>query len=174
MLIDNNDSFTNNLMHLIISAAHADVTLINYAELCHAELQNFDGFVISPGPGEPAWYPDYTVIFDLGKPVFGVCLGMQILCSTYGGKISRLGRCIHGVGKDVTYKNKTITAAVYNSLHCAEIPRCFSVFAFSDDQAMGIIHDKLPFAGVQFHPESFMTPDGEWIIKDVFKDIGLI
>jgi len=174
LLIDNNDSFTYNLFHLISSVTGMDVPVVKYQELDSKDITSYSGFVISPGPGHPEEYDKYSKIIDSGKPVFGVCLGMQILNIYFGGSVVRLDGCRHGVTRQTVCMGREYQTAVYNSLYCSKIPDVFNVFAVSDDIPMGIIHKNRPLAGVQFHPESFMTEDGEKIIKDVFSSVGII
>jgi len=174
MLIDNNDSFTYNLFHLISSVTGHDISVVTYQKLAEEDISKFSGFIISPGPGHPDEYDKYGKIIDSGMPVFGVCLGMQILNVFFGGSVTRLSGCRHGVTRQTICMDTEYQAAVYNSLYCSEVPDIFKIFAVSDDTPMGIIHRERPLAGVQFHPESFLTKDGDKIVKNVLSEVGII
>ena len=86
----------------------------------------------------------------------------------------RLAGCRHGITINADYKGSEKTVAVYNSLHCSSIPEQLEVFAEFKGVPMALRHKELPLAGVQFHPESFMTQDGGEILKDVFSSIGIL
>ena len=174
LLIDNNDSFTLNLHHQTTRLTGEDTDITAYETLPGADISAYGAFVISAGPGHPDEYTAYGRVLESGRPVFGVCLGMQIINTHFGGKVSRLSGCRHGVALPVSYRGETCTAAVYNSLYCSEVPECLDIFARYKDVPMGLSHKKLPVSGVQFHPESFLSKDGDMVIKDVFNNLGII
>jgi len=174
LLADNNDSFTYNLYHHISAITNHSIFLTSYKNLLVQSLFEYDAFVISPGPGHPDEYKDYIHLIRLGRPIFGVCMGMQVLNSLFGGNVERLKGSRHGITVETDYKQEKYNVAVYNSLYCSYVPEIFEIFAEAGGVPMGIRHRELPFAGVQFHPESFMTEDGDRIINDVFSSIGII
>jgi para-aminobenzoate synthetase component 2 len=173
LLVDNEDSFTANLLHQIVNVTGHEPVVAPYHLLNEIDTDLYDMFVISAGPGSPAEYPDYDRIFRSGKPILGVCLGMQIMNLYHGGSVSPLTGAKHGICRDVVIDGEAYTCAVYNSLYCSDVADCFDTFAMSGGIPMGIKHRELPVAGVQFHPESFMTLEGDKILKYVFNCIGI-
>jgi len=172
LLIDNNDSFTNNLKHLLVKEIdHAEVTVVSYSKIlsCSVKadcehnkksfnLDEFDLIVISPGPGKPQDYPGYDVVIDSGKPILGICLGMQILNEHFGGQTSRLTGCFHGRAEDIDFNGLNIAVARYHSLYCNVIGKGLEVVgANSHGVPMAIVHNQRPLLAYQFHPESFLT-----------------
>ncbi|PLX66312.1 MAG: type 1 glutamine amidotransferase [Denitrovibrio sp.] len=174
LLIDNNDSFTYNLYHLIIRNTGFDTCVLPYDKLPMCDNLEYDAFVISPGPGHPSEYIYYSEIFNTGKPVFGVCLGMQIINLHFAGEVTRLEGCRHGVTLPAEYNKEFIDVAVYNSLYCSLVPDVFEIISKSVNVPMWIKHKEQPIAGVQFHPESFLTKNGGRILTDAFSSIGII
>lgn len=175
LLIDNNDSFTYNLYHLISSITNSFITVQCYDNLNAEDISGYDAYVISPGPGHPFEYGMYKDILTSGRPVFGVCLGMQIMNIFFGGEVVRLEGCRHGVTVCAERSNgERFEAAVYNSLYCSYVPDVFQIYASCGDVPMWIKHKEQPLAGVQFHPESFLTESGAEVLADAFSSIGII
>lgn len=174
LLIDNNDSFTYNLYHQIVRVTGLHTDVVPYDSLYSCGAGSYSGYVISPGPGHPDEYMDYEFLLESEKPVFGVCLGMQIMNSLFGGKTDRLKDCRHGITLPAEYRGETHSVAVYNSLYCSMVPDCFEIISRYKNTPMGIIHKTKPIAGVQFHPESFMSLTGDFLLKDVLSSIGII
>lgn len=174
LLIDNYDSFTFNLYHQIVRLTSLPLDVISYNIFSDEQITAYDGFIISPGPGNPHQYPLYGAVLDSGRPVFGVCLGMQIINQHFGGAFGRLEGCRHGVVRRIDYRGSFYEAAVYNSLYCSSVPDVLEITAEWEGIPMAVRHRSLPVAGVQFHPESFLTKDGDTIIKDVFSSIGIL
>ncbi|MDH4073600.1 MAG: aminodeoxychorismate/anthranilate synthase component II [Gammaproteobacteria bacterium] len=176
LLIDNYDSFTYNLVQAFLTLG-ADVPVYRNDAITVAEalLLEPTHLCISPGPGNP---DDAGVSLDMiaafaGRvPVLGVCLGHQCLVQHFGGRIVRAGRIMHGKTSIVTHDGSALFDGVsqpfeagrYHSL-CAEyetLPDGLLVSAKTDrDEIMGVRHVELPLAGVQFHPESVLTPEGD-------------
>ena len=176
LLIDNYDSFTYNLVQAF-AAMGADVRVYRNDEITVDEAIALDPthLVISPGPGRP---DDAGVSLDMigafaGKiPVLGVCLGHQSLVQHFGGNIVRAERLMHGKTSMVKHDGKTIFSGLsnpfevgrYHSL-CAEhesLPDDFVVTAQTErGEIMGVRHKTLQIEGVQFHPESVLTPEGD-------------
>jgi len=174
LLADNYDSFTFNLKHQLVMVCGCSVDVIRHDEIDMGVLEGYSGVVISPGPGNPDDYKSYSEILDCDLPVLGICLGMQIINSYYGGSFTRLNKCVHGQAVRISYFGKAESVAVYNSLYCSEIPECFEVYADMSGIPMAIRHKSEPRCGLQFHPESFLTKNGDEILKDALKFSGII
>ncbi len=181
LIIDNYDSFTYNLVHLV--AAHADeYKVVRNDEITLDEIRELDpkGILISPGSGRPK---DAGIINDIIRefgqqlPILGVCLGHQAIGEVYGSKVIHAKKLMHGKtsrifhdGKDV-FKNidDGFTATRYHSLVLDEatIPQEFAITARSDNEViMGIRHKEYALEGIQFHPESLLTKVGGDIINN--------
>jgi len=184
LLIDNYDSFTYNLVQAF--AAHgAKVTVPRNDAITVAEALDLDltHLVISPGPGRPE---DAGVSLDMieafaGRiPILGVCLGHQSIVQQQGGLIVRAGRLMHGKTSMVKHDGKTIFAGLsnpfevgrYHSL-CAEeetLPESLEITAQTErGEIMGVRHKSLPIEGVQFHPESVLTPEGDQLMVNFMR-----
>ena len=184
LLIDNYDSFSYNL-YQYLGELKADIKVIRNDEMSVEEIRglNPDKIVISPGPGRPE---DAGIIIEavkeLGKdiPILGVCLGHQAICAAFGAKITYASRLMHGkqsltdldnaqpIFKDCPEKTPV---ARYHSLAADKdkLPECLKVTAMVDDDIMAVEHKDYPVYGVQFHPESILTPDGMIIIDNFLK-----
>lgn len=176
LLIDNNDSFTRNLEHLLVSSVEdCRVTVVPYALLGESNLDEADLIVISPGPGTPMDYPGYERVFRTVKPVLGICLGMQIINEHCGGRTGRLSGCVHGRADVIRWKGEEQTVARYHSLCVTEVGQGLSVLAKNSGSVpmcLGSADHQL--FGYQFHPESFLTPDGGAFIHDALEYLGLM
>jgi len=164
-----------------IQKCGVEVVVKRNDELQLAEMDAYDKLVLSPGPGLPS---ETTLMFDCiekyanSKPILGVCLGMQGIANYYGGELINQAKVKHGVEAlvniDTTsplFKNldEQITVGLYHSWCVDEqtLPSDFKVIGKSAEQVvMAIEHKKLPIYGVQFHPESIMTPNGLQIIAN--------
>ncbi|MCH5273029.1 MAG: aminodeoxychorismate/anthranilate synthase component II [Lachnospiraceae bacterium] len=182
LLIDNYDSFSYNLFQLV-GELNPDITVIRNDEMTIDEISALrpDRIILSPGPGRPE---DAGIIIEaaktLGKeiPILGVCLGHQAICAAYGAKITYAGQLMHGKQSTVTFDNNcpifkdiphTAPVARYHSLAAdpETIPGCLTVTATTTDgEIMAVRHNDYPIYGVQFHPESIMTPDGRQMLKN--------
>ena len=181
LLIDNYDSFTYNLyQHLselgasVLVRRNDQVTLSDMARLRPEKI------VISPGPGRPEEAGStLEILRQLAPrvPILGVCLGHQALAQAFGGKVVRARALMHGKSSLISHDNRGIyrgisnpfLAARYHSLivERRSLPRDFIVTAQTQDRViMGIRHRRYPAQGVQFHPESVMTPEGKKILKN--------
>jgi anthranilate synthase/aminodeoxychorismate synthase-like glutamine amidotransferase len=184
LLIDNYDSFTYNLVQAFAAKGAAVLVFRNDA-ISVAEAQALDAthLVISPGPGRPenAGISLEMIAAFAGKvPVLGVCLGHQSLVQSFGGEIVRAGRLMHGKTSMVTHDNSALFAGMslpfeagrYHSL-CAEhdsLPRDLSITAQTDrGEIMAVRHKTLPLYGVQFHPESVLTPEGDKLMANFMR-----
>ncbi len=182
LFIDNFDSFTYNLVddftkrNCQAKVYRADTDLEQLKAVA-AELGP-DLLVISPGPGTPdtAGISLEAVGYFKDKlPIFGVCLGHQVIIQYFGGKISHAPEPMHGKPSRVTHNEKGIFAGIenplqagrYHSLVAVEMPDCLEKTAEFEGIIMGVQHKELPIFGVQFHPESILTPAGGKIIENV-------
>ena len=173
LLVDNYDSFTWNLVHLFEELG-ADVTVRrnDAITLAEAEGLELDRLVISPGPGRPTDSGvSMELIRELGPtvPTLGVCLGHQAVVEVFGGRIGQARALLHGKTSRVRHDGlgvfrglpDEIEAGRYHSLAAIEVPEALVVTAQTEDgEVMGVRHRRYPIEGVQFHPESVLTPDG--------------
>ena len=185
LLIDNFDSFSYNL-YQYVGEMDKDVRVIRNNEFGTDEIKKlcFDRIIISPGPGRPENAGNIIdVIRVLGKevPILGVCLGHQAVCMAYGGSVGYAKKMMHGKHSVVEVDTgcplfeglgDKITVARYHSLAAEKdsLPKELKVTAVADDgEIMGVMHEKYPVYGVQFHPESIMTPRGHEILERFLK-----
>jgi anthranilate/para-aminobenzoate synthase component II len=169
LLVDNHDSFTRNLEHLIVSASGSVPVIIPYDAFYPDMAHGYNVTVLSPGPGHPVEYPGYKGLFGLGRPVLGICLGLQIINSHFGGTVDCLPGCIHGQTSRFTLFGREIEAARYHSLYLSQVAPELEVMAEFQCIPMAVKHKSLPMLGLQFHPESFLTQQGEGIIRDALQ-----
>ena len=180
VIIDNYDSFTYNLSHLIKELG-ADVTVLRNDCFKLEALEQYDKIVLSPGPGIPS---EAGLLLDVirtyagRKPIFGVCLGHQAIGEVFGAKLTNLSDVYHGVategtqfGNDPIFHGlpKRIVMGRYHSwvVDNTSLPECLEVTAISDDgYIMGLKHRHYDIHGIQFHPESVLTPEGRTMIKN--------
>lgn len=182
LLIDNYDSFSYNLYQLI-GSIHPDIKVIRNDELSIPEIEALapEGIILSPGPGRPA---DAGVCVESSRhfagivPVLGVCLGHQSICEAFGATVSYARELMHGKQSKITLDTdcslfaglpETIQGARYHSLAAIEdtIPIELKVIARTDDgEIMAVKHREYEVFGVQFHPESILTPQGRSILEN--------
>ena len=180
VIIDNYDSFTYNLSHLIKEIG-AEVTVIRNDQFTLNQLEPFDKIVLSPGPGIPSeagLLLDVIKTYKGRKPILGVCLGHQAIGEVFGGTLENLSDVFHGVATEGTqFSNdyifdslpKRITMGRYHSWGVSRenFPPCLEVTAVSDEgQIMALKHKNYDIHGIQFHPESVLTPEGKTIVKN--------
>jgi anthranilate synthase component II len=180
IIIDNYDSFTYNLAHLVRElGAEVDVVRNDQFEL--PLLEQYDKIILSPGPGIPS---EAGLLLDVirtyagKKPMLGVCLGHQAIGEVFGGKLVNLSQVYHGVATDCEQLgNDPIFAGMpkrfevgrYHSWVVSkdDFPDCLEVTAVSPDgNIMGLRHKEYPIHGIQFHPESVLTPLGHQIMQN--------
>ncbi len=192
LVIDNYDSFTYNLVQAL-QAASTNVRVVRNDEISRADLDamaddptdRLTGILISPGPGDPtgAGISTEAVRFAVERelPLLGVCLGMQALAAVFGASVVNAPTLVHGESSTVTHDAKgflrgmplPFPAARYHSLcvDASTLPDELYVSALADDGVlMGIRHRTLPIEGVQFHPESVLTPDGPRILARFLRE----
>jgi anthranilate synthase/aminodeoxychorismate synthase-like glutamine amidotransferase len=182
LFIDNFDSFTYNLVDDFCKRQcearvyRADTELDELKQV--AEEFEPDLLVISPGPGTPDTAGVSIGAVDYFKdklPIFGVCLGHQVIVQYFGGKVGHAPKPMHGKPSRVTHNGEGVFAGVenplqagrYHSLCALELPDCLEKTAEFEGVVMGARHKELPIFGVQFHPESILTPAGGKIIENV-------
>lgn len=178
LLIDNNDSFTYNIVELISQITDKEVHVVKNGELRLDDVENYEKIIFSPGSGLPYDYPIMWGVlnrYKSTKPTLGICLGHQAICEYFGAKIERLNQVVHGVdsiitcdGNSVLFKGKTtMTVGRYHSWVAREIPEPLSITATdSDGEVMAVEHSIFPIYGVQFHPESHISKEGISILKN--------
>ncbi|MDO4522821.1 MAG: aminodeoxychorismate/anthranilate synthase component II [Eubacteriales bacterium] len=182
LLIDNYDSFTYNLVQYIGSVT-ADMKVIRNDECTIEEIEAMEptAIVISPGPGRPkeAGICIEAIRYFKDKvPILGVCLGHQAICEAFGGEVSYAKKLMHGKTSKLRFLEKSVIfegisedtqVARYHSLAAVaeKLPKELAVTAQTDDgEIMAVQHRKYPVYGVQFHPESVMTPEGQKMITN--------
>lgn len=184
LLIDNYDSFSYNLYQLI-GEINPDIKVIRNDEMTIAEIEMLSPqkIILSPGPGRPE---DAGVIVEVAKtiskkiPTLGVCLGHQAICNAYGAKITYAKELMHGKQSEVNFSQSPIFKGItekslvarYHSLAADKdtMPDCLKITAATTDgEIMAVEHKDYPIFGVQFHPESIMTPMGKKIIENFIK-----
>jgi len=188
LVIDNHDSFVYNL-YQAIGGLGADPSVHRNDAITLEEVQRLapDAIVLSPGPGRPTNARDFGVCADIlrelspSTPTLGVCLGHQGIAVAYGGKVERATQIRHGKASVVRHDGRTIfeglpnpmTAGRYHSLAIVResLPRDLEVSATAEDgEIMAVRHQKHPVEGVQFHPESILTPEGPNLLRNFLKE----
>ena len=187
VLIDNYDSFSYNVYQLIGSVA-PDIKVVRNDEYSVKEIEEMkpEVLILSPGPGRPAeaGICIEAIRYFAGKlPILGICLGHQAICEAFGGEVSYAKELMHGKQSDVKFDTdcplfkdcpKVAPVARYHSLaaDAETIPEKLKITAFTTDgEVMAVQHKEYPIFGVQFHPESIMTPDGKQMLRNFIKEI---
>ena len=180
VIIDNYDSFTYNLSHLVKELG-VEVTVVRNDQFALPELEAYDKIILSPGPGIPS---EAGLLLDVirtyagKKPMLGVCLGHQAIGECFGAQLTNLSEVFHGVategtqfGNDPIFAGlpQRITMGRYHSWVVSKdgLPSCLEITAESDEgQIMALRHREYDIHGIQFHPESVLTPEGRKIIEN--------
>ncbi len=182
LVLDNYDSFTYNLVHLLRELTAESIDVFKNDEITPEEIEKYDKILISPGPG----LPDQAGItkkmitrFASSKSIFGVCLGCQAIGEAFGGSLINLNTVYHGVETKIIVLNRdeklftgipdTFTAGRYHSwvLDETNLPHDITITAKDEEGSiMAICHKTMDVRGVQFHPESIMTKYGRQIVKN--------
>ena len=188
-MIDNYDSFTYNLVHLVRELG-VEVTVFRNDQFELPQLDTFDKIMLSPGPGIPCEAGkllDVIRTYSGVKPILGICLGEQAIGEVFGGTLTNLSEVFHGVqtpahvvyscnsgeaeGCDVLFReiDRDIMVGRYHSwvVDAGTLPDCLEVTCVSDEgQIMALRHKEHDVRGIQFHPESVLTPEGKQMIKN--------
>lgn len=179
-IIDNYDSFTYNLSHLVKEVG-ADVTVLRNDQFQLEELDAFDKILLSPGPGIPeeaGLLLDVIRTYAGRKPILGVCLGEQAIGEAFGGKLTNLTEVYHGIQSPIQILAdnylfnglpKEILVGRYHSwvVDTEGFPECLEITAVSrEGYIMALRHKTMDVQGIQFHPESVLTPDGKQMIRN--------
>ena len=184
LLVDNYDSFTYNLAHLLEElGAEVLVRRNDEVDADEAERLRPSRLVVSPGPGRPAESgATVEIVRRLAPttPTLGVCLGHQAVIEAFGGEIGQARRLLHGKASAVHHDGRGIFAGLsqdfaagrYHSLAAHRVPDVLEVSATADDgEVMGVRHRELPVDGVQFHPESVLTPEGPALLRNFLEGV---
>lgn len=183
VIIDNYDSFTYNLAHLVKELG-AEVSVVRNDQFRLPKLKPFDKIILSPGPGIPTeagLLMDVIDAYASVKPILGVCLGHQAIGEYFGGKLTNLSQVFHGIASTISitapdYIYKELPAQVqvgrYHSwvVDNEGLPDCLEVTSVSEEgQIMSLRHKQYDVRGIQYHPESVLTPEGRKIIANWLK-----
>ncbi|MDR1502111.1 MAG: aminodeoxychorismate/anthranilate synthase component II [Prevotella sp.] len=181
LIFDNYDSFTYNLVHLVKELGFTDVNVHRNDKIALEDIAKYDKIILSPGPGIPS---EAGLLLPLikeyagKKPILGVCLGHQAIGEAFGAKLSNLEDVYHGVATRIEVirpdylfngLDKTLEVGRYHSwiVDNNDLPESIEVTAVDDNgQIMALRHKEYDIHGVQFHPESVLTPAGEIIVKN--------
>ena len=183
VIIDNYDSFTYNLAHLV-KQFNAEVTVYRNDKFKMPQLEAFDKIILSPGPGIPSeagLLLEVIKTYAGKKSILGVCLGHQAIGEVFGGRLTNLSDVYHGVATPVTITaedylfeglGKTFEVGRYHSwvVDTKDFPTCLEVTSVSDEGfIMSLRHREYDIRGIQYHPESVLTKEGKNIIKNWLK-----
>ena len=181
LVFDNYDSFTYNLVHAVKKLGYTDVEVYRNDQISLEDIARFDKIILSPGPGLPS---ESGILLDVirtyapTKSILGVCLGEQAIAEAFGGTLFNLSEVHHGVSstidvleKDVLFQGlpKSLEVGRYHSwaVEKKNLPDCLIVTAVDQEgMIMALAHKTYDVRGVQFHPESVLTPDGEMMLKN--------
>lgn len=182
LVFDNYDSFTYNLVHYVRKAGGHTVEVYRNDEIALDEVEKYDGIILSPGPGIPS---EAGLLLPLikryynTKRILGVCLGQQAIAEAFGGKLDNMNTVFHGVATPITIKSPAhylfngmdsrIDVGRYHSwvVSAEQFPSCLKVEAEDETgEIMALSHNEYDVCGVQFHPESVLTPEGFKMIEN--------
>jgi anthranilate synthase component 2 len=183
LVIDNYDSFTYNLVHYL-EDLDCEVTVYRNDEFEMEDIAHFDKILLSPGPGIPeeaGLLKQVIQQYGPTKSIFGVCLGQQAIGEVYGGSLSNLDKVYHGVATNVTkavndellfegLENEFEVGRYHSWVVDANLPDCLEATSFDENgQVMSLRHKTYDVRGVQFHPESVLTPNGKKMLENWVK-----
>lgn len=184
LILDNYDSFTYNLVHLVDKLTSEPVEVYRNDKIPIDEISAYDKIILSPGPGLPK---DAGIMLEViqtyakEKPILGVCLGHQAIGEAFGGKLINLKEVYHGVATPIQIIERAENKDIFQNLPNEILAGRYHSWIIADEdfpddlivtsrdlngQIMSIRHKTYPCFGVQFHPESVLTPEGETILKN--------
>ena len=181
LVFDNYDSFTYNLVHAVKKLGFSNVEVHRNDQISLEEIARFDKIILSPGPGVPS---ESGILLDViktyapTKPILGVCLGEQAIAEAFGGTLINLPNVHHGVSSEVDIieddilfngLDKKLEVGRYHSwaVQKESLPECLKITAVDEEgMIMALAHREYDVRGVQFHPESVLTPKGEEMLKN--------
>lgn len=184
LVLDNYDSFTYNLVHLVEKVSDAKISVVRNDKISIAEIANFDKILLSPGPGLPkdaGIMPQLLKTYSSNRSILGVCLGMQAIAENFGGSLQNLDTVYHGIATSVTItENNSLFTGCPTSFKVGRyhswvvdpntLPAQLKVTAVDEqNNIMAIEHKTLDLKGVQFHPESILSEFGELMITNWLK-----
>ncbi len=184
LVVDNYDSFTYNLVHLL-GELGAEVVVRRNDEIDADEAERLapSHLVISPGPGRPSdsgVTPEIVRRLSPTTPTLGVCLGHQAIVEVFGGEVGQAKRLVHGKASEVSHDGRGIFAGLpepfsagrYHSLAALQVPDVLEVSATcTEGEVMAVRHREYPLDGVQFHPESVLTPAGPQLVRNFLEGV---
>lgn len=181
LIIDNYDSFTYNLVQYFRELVNGTIDVFRNDKISLEAIDKYDAIVLSPGPGLPK---DAGLLLDIiktyhnKKPILGICLGHQAIGEVFGGKLINLTKVYHGIATPIKILNQSgifanqpeeLTVGRYHSwvVDAANLPNCLTITAEdANGQIMAMQHKEYPIVGLQFHPESVLTPVGKQLIQN--------
>lgn len=181
LVIDNYDSFTYNLVQYLKEVNGGTIDVFRNDKIRLEEIETYDAIVLSPGPGLPK---DAGLLLEIiqqyytSKPILGICLGHQAIGEVFGGQLENLTKVYHGIATPIQLLNKeTMFKAIDDDLvvgryhswvvQKANFPTCLTITAEDEQgQIMALRHQEYPVFGLQFHPESVLTPKGKALLKN--------
>lgn len=182
LIIDNNDSFTYNIVDILRNIETTDCKVLPSNELEISALSAFDHIIISPGPMKPIDFPILRDVISYcsknNKPLLGICLGHQAICEYFGGELVQLKHVVHGQKKQIEIDNSSpiyrnlppkIEVGLYHSwtVNPKTLNSCLKTTGMTADQSlMSVQHYSANIFGTQFHPESFLTVNGKQIMEN--------
>lgn len=178
-IIDNYDSFTFNLVQLLEDISGTEISVMRNDQIDQIGLENSTHIILSPGPSIPDEAGELKKVIEMhamNKKILGVCLGHQAIAEVFGGSIRNMTEVYHGIQEEVSIKKKSelfkglpnsFSVGKYHSWVVDRVPESFNVTSRDlHGNVMSMEHNTLPIFGLQFHPESILTPQGEKIIKN--------
>lgn len=182
LLLDNYDSFTFNLFQLVGEVGGVTPDVVRNDKITLEEVEKYDKILLSPGPGLPSEagiMPELVKHFARKKSILGVCLGHQCIAESFGGQLENLERVCHGLGIETVVEDenerlfrglpKTFQSGRYHSWTVSRenLPESLKITASDDEgRIMALSHQEFDVRGIQFHPESVLTPEGAKIIQN--------
>ena len=185
LLLDNNDSFVYNLYQYFLELYNGEISVIKNDAINLDDVENFDCIVLSPGPDIPSEagiMPELIKRYYQSKPILGICLGHQAIYEAFGGKLKNLDTVSHGIQSEIHVVdideplfNEVSAPVLVGRYHSwiadiSTLPKDLAITSIDiNGDIMSVTHKTLPVKGLQFHPESYMTPQGKQMIYNFLK-----